>query len=495
MSRGRAFFMPESDDSKMSLLISGATIIDGVAEGPVEGRSIWIEGQRIKAIGRRADFGVPPGAKNVDARGKYVIPGLMNANVHLLGGALSPTNLLRYFDRYEELVVEAAQVALKNGLTTVFDTLGPRKPLMAVRDRIASGELPGSRFFCAGWIVGLDGLLSLDFSAKATEVVAASIVEQINGLCAENVGPALTWMSAEQVAKEVHAYMDKGVDFIKYAASEHRWGDPTSSLVFSPRVQKAMVAQIHRRGLTAQAHISSIETVWTAVEAGCDLIQHCNTTGPFPIPDETLELMVEQQTGAAVFPFTRRRFEWIMNNCEIDRAYFQTSEINCRNLLAAGAKLLLANDGSVWGPELATDPRRKKFWVAPGEDDLSTLEGGHFVWLKAMEEMGMAPMEMLRAATRNIAAAYGKSTDLGTLEPGKLADLLILDRNPLASSENYRSIHMIIKEGAIVDRDALPEKVVLAKSLDPTTEEALAYRAHRHIGRSGFPLCPCDFES
>src|SRR5437660_1466958 len=119
----------------MSLLVSGATIIDGVAQKPLHGRSIWIEEGRIKAIGGRDELGVPPRAKVIDARGKYVIPGLMNANVHLFG--LQPLeSIAHYTGRYEELIAEAAQVALKSGLTTVFDTYGPRRFLMTVRDRI-----------------------------------------------------------------------------------------------------------------------------------------------------------------------------------------------------------------------------------------------------------------------------------------------------------------------------------------------------------------------
>src|SRR5262245_18474307 len=133
----------------MPLLIYGATIIDGVAERPVEGKTIWIEGTRIKAIGMRDELSVPADVPVIDARGKYVIPGLMNANVHLLGDSRME-NLLRHLGRYEELIAEAAQVALKGGLTTVFDTWGPRRSLMTVRDRVNAGELPGCRIFCAG---------------------------------------------------------------------------------------------------------------------------------------------------------------------------------------------------------------------------------------------------------------------------------------------------------------------------------------------------------
>src|SRR5688572_7338499 len=71
-------------DSQMSLIITGAAILDGVAEEPIEGHSIWIDGGRIKAVCRCDELGAPPGAEFIDARGKYAIPGLMNANVHLL---------------------------------------------------------------------------------------------------------------------------------------------------------------------------------------------------------------------------------------------------------------------------------------------------------------------------------------------------------------------------------------------------------------------------
>src|SRR5688572_4371659 len=144
----------------MTMLVCGATMIDGVAERPIEGKDIWIEAGRIKKIGARAEFNVNATTVEViDARGKYVIPGLMNANVHLLMDIRLET-LARYAGRYEELIGEAAQVALKNGLTTVFDTYGPRRFLMSVCEKIDASELPGSRIYCAGNIVGLDGPMS-----------------------------------------------------------------------------------------------------------------------------------------------------------------------------------------------------------------------------------------------------------------------------------------------------------------------------------------------
>src|SRR5262249_51218776 len=89
------------------------------------------------------------------------------------------------------------------------------------------------------------------------------------------------------------------------------------------------------------------------------------------------------------------------------------------------------------------------------------LGEGHFRWLAAAAERGLAPMEALRAATSNVAAAYGHADDLGTLEPGKSADLVILGADPLEDARNYRQIVAVMKDGAPGDRDNLPVRPIL----------------------------------
>jgi predicted amidohydrolase YtcJ len=127
----------------------------------------------------------------------------------------------------------------------------------------------------------------------------------------------------------------------------------------------------------------------------------------------------------------------------------------------------------------------------PGEDGLIDIEAGHFAWFMAMEEKGCASMEMLRAATRNIAMAYGQGGDLGTLQPGKIADLLILDRNPLARAVNYRSIDKIIKDGKVIDREALPTNPILTRP-EPTEELEQSYKSFLREGWSPMlPMCMC----
>ncbi len=96
---------------------------------------------------------------------------------------------------------------------------------------------------------------------------------------------------------------------------------------------------------------------------------------------------------------------------------------------------------------------------------------------------------MLKAATSNIAAAYGKGDRLGTLEPGKVADLRILGKNPLQAAENYRTIETVIQGGRIIDTVKLPERSILTRPLDPSQEEAdyVPFVASRET----FPMCRC----
>ena len=100
---------------------------------------IVVDSRKILSIGPRGRVTIPAGAREVNVAGKYIIPGMMDANVHLVLGS-SIEFIVRYEGRYEELIEEAAQVALKNGVTTVFDSWGPLQPLINVRGRINKGE-------------------------------------------------------------------------------------------------------------------------------------------------------------------------------------------------------------------------------------------------------------------------------------------------------------------------------------------------------------------
>jgi imidazolonepropionase-like amidohydrolase len=440
-----------------TLAITGGTIIDGTGRAPIVDGAILVEDGRIKAIGSMRDLRVPTGATVVDARGKYIIPGLMDANLHLFLN-LDLETLIRYEDRYHEIILEAAQIALKTGQTTVFDTWGPRAALVRARDLINSGKAPGSRIYLAGNIIGFDGPLSSDFRANAAPFVSKAFAKRINETWEQGTGRSLLWMTPDEVRSAIREYAKKDVNLLKYGASGHV---DMNFISFSPRAQKAIVEEGHRAGLTVQAHTTSVESLDLAIEAGIDIVTHGDISGPTrPIPDETIRKLVERGTSVSALPVTQRHID-AMEKYAGSRTllpYMKIAKTNHRNMMKAGVKLLLSTDAGIEHPLLMAESQTV---AADTVDPRVKLGEGHFNAMLALEEEGMDRMEILKAATSNIAKAY-KLPDIGSLEAGKIADLVILDANPLESARNYRRIHAVIKDGKVVDLRALPVAPIIS---------------------------------
>lgn len=427
------------------LAIVGATIIDGTGGAPIDDGVIVVEGERIRLVGG-SSTPVPPDAERIEARGRFVMPGMMDANVHLFF-PVHPEGLIRHEGAYEPVMAEAAQVALKGGLTTVFDTWGPREALTHVRDRIDGGEIVGSRVRFAGNIIGLTGPTSADFFPQSRAVLSKPIADEVDARWEQGVGAELLWMTAAEVRARVQAYVASGSqNFLKYASSGHA---NIQFICFSEKVQRAIVEVGHEAGLTVQAHTTSPESLRMAIEAGCDILQHGDITGLAPMPEETLATIASRRVPCAAIFATRRFLAW--NDAHMPEPMRTANRIkddNDRRLIAARAELLLTTDSGVFPPFSAQNPLLSA--LATAHDSHYAMGEAHFHWLEAAAELGMKPMDALLAATRNVARAYRVEQDLGTLEPGKVADLLILDKDPLAHPRNYRSIVSVMKEGRIV---------------------------------------------
>jgi imidazolonepropionase-like amidohydrolase len=448
----------------------GATLIDGTGSPPRANSAVVVSGDRIAWVGPTSELDHTRKFKEIDLDGKFLIPGLLDANAHLVVD-WEPEVLLRYEPGcYDELVLEAAQVALCAGITTVFDTFGPIQSLRRVRDRINAGDAIGTRIFLAGNIIGNDGPWSDDFIPALGQSMSSSVVDSINWHWSQGVGAELTWMSADAVRHAVREYIaSSGIDFVKYSSSSHAH---LRFLAFSPDAQRAIVEEAHKAGMTAQACTMGPEALKVAIEAGVDLLQHGNHTGRYLMPTEILDTIVKRQLPCVAFLYTDRYLQAITerkpqwNGTEYGTIQVAKDQ-NARRLIKAGAKLLLANDMGVFGPTSKTSP----FYGAYQDqipDPPQYLGKSHIFWLKAAVERGMAPMDCLLATTRNIAQAYGMHDELGTIEVGKRADLLVLDGDPLKNVDNYGRIVQIIKDGDLVDRQRLPEHPVLTSSSQAT---------------------------
>lgn len=466
------FVSPSAKAQKVALV--GATIIDGNGGTPILNGVIVYDGKKILAVGPGGKVTLPADAQKIDVSGKYIIPGMMDANVHLVPwpswGWIE--FLARYENNFDGIIEEGAQIGLKNGLTTVFDSMGPLKPLMHVRDRINSGEVEGSRLFVAGNIVGFRAVFTSPESMKSA---TKAFQERMNNAFEATGGPDLEWLTPQQIYDRMTKYVAQGVDFVKYGASGD--GAPVNSstgqaavLRFTPEQQKAMVDAVHAAGKIIQTHQDAAQTLKIVVEVGNDMAQHCANTGPSRITDDTIKMMLEKHFYCGT--------QWNVLSPEQERMVKENrfpgnDEGNGKpgmnynledsvRLIKAGVPQLVSTDAGTIDPdvekEYATRTRGGGGGGGPHRADIGEAEVQDMI---AMRQRGMTNMMILQASTKNIAAAYHKLDMIGTLEPGKMADLVVLTADPLADIENVRKIAMVVKEGKTVDRDALPRHPIL----------------------------------
>ncbi len=469
--------------------IVGGTVIDGNGGPPLEEAVVVIRDGRIAAMGPATSTPVPSGARELEAAGKFVTPGFVDTNVHLsLYGGNSGERyetLVRYHDRQEDVVLESAQIQLKYGVTTVRDSYGVLPPLKAVRDRIERGEAMGSRILAAGNIVGWGGPFSITFSL-IPEAGLTPFQERMNDLIAQGAGEDLMDMTPSELRVAINAYLDRGVNFVKYGGTGHT-SIPTL-IGFSPEAQKVLVEETHRRGLVAETHSTTLEGLRLSIEAGVDLVQHPEILSPREITDEMVALFRErdiicsmlvntmtgpawkehlekresaakalEKSGAALTGHQGKPEERELTAAEKRRQAeeagesLETRRRNAMKLIAGGCRVTVGTDNyRAAAPEFARKPK-------PGYQDAGE---GTIVAIEGLVELGMTPSQALVSATRNGAVACRGLSEFGTIENGKLADLLVLDANPLENISNIRKLSMVMKAGKIVETEKLPEKPV-----------------------------------
>ena len=474
---------PRAQESTTAIV--GATLVDGTGGAPIASAVVLISGSRIAAAGPSGAVTIPAGATRIDARGRWIVPGFIDTNVHLsLYGGQNERyeTLVRYQSRQDDIVLEAAQNDLTYGITTVRDSYGALVPLVSVRDKIARGERIGARILAAGNILGWSGPYSFSFSRVTSPLTLFQ--EQMNDYLAQGAGEELMGMTPADLRAAIGAYIDKGPDFIKYGGTSH-FSEPTF-IGFSADAQRAIVEESHRRNRFVETHATSVEGLRMAVAAGVDGVQHPEALDGRDLPDDIVaamcgrgivaSMLVSTITGPAWTRHMKARDEAEKKKIDAQKdaarglahekttaerrkedadagAGLEVRRRNAQKLIRAGCIVTPGTD-SYWAaaPELTRTPK-------PIDQDHGM---GTILAIEGFVELGMTPAQAIVAATKNGAIASRRADDLGTIEKGKLADFVVLTADPLAAIANIRKVESVYKEGRPIDRARLPEVRVLS---------------------------------
>lgn len=455
----------------IAIAITDVTVIDGTGAAPRSDVTVVINGGRIASIGNDP---APADAVVIDGDGKYLLPGFIDSNVHasIYGNSRRRETVVKYGDRNEDLALEFLQRQLMHGVTTVRDSYGALVPLMAVRDRIDRGEAVGARILVAGNILGWGGPFSMTFSLMQ-ESELTEFQARWNDWIAQGAGEELMDMGPVELRAAVNTYLDKGPNFIKYGGTSH-FRVP-SLIGFSPRAQRVIVEETHKRGLVAETHATSSESLRMAVEAGIDLIQHPEILSR-DYPQDLIDLIVERDVICAMRSNTLAGNVWqahleskakamaALSDAEPPRTgaerrarqnrlghHYEIQRRNAERLIAAGCTVSIATDNYQ-----GSAPEFRK--VAKPEYQEAGI--GSVLAIEGLVELGMTESEAIVAATRNGAIAARRLDRIGTIEVGKDADLILLNDNPLTDISNIRSLDRVIAQGRVIDTRSLPEKRV-----------------------------------
>ncbi|MGA3164710.1 MAG: amidohydrolase family protein [Terriglobia bacterium] len=402
------------------------TLIDEKSAEPRPNALIEITGGKFRSISTfSSSFVKPAGAAFLDLGSETCLPGLVESHTHiLLQGDQKPgqydEQILKWSLPYRTILgTQAARRALEYGFTTIRDleTEGAYYADVSIRDAIKQGIIPGPRMQVATRALDVTGayaLLGYDPALKLPHGV--QVVD----------GP-------DECRKAVREQISNGADWIKVYADQRistAEGVVHSILTFTPEELHAIVDETHREHHKVAAHAMGLEGAHNAVEAGVDSLEH----GAY-IADADLKTMVERGIWYVptlyIFIYAEELHEaagfpgW-KGGIEIHAETF-------RRALQAGAKIAFGTD--VGGFEWTITPAKE---------------------FPLMVKYGMTPAQALRSATVSGAALLGLGDQIGTVEPGKWADLVAVQGNPLSDISTLENINFVMKEGAVCKRPGQP---------------------------------------
>lgn len=419
-----------SAESTSRLALVGGMLLDGTGGAPVHHAAILLQNDRIVAAGPASLVVIPPGTPIIDTRGETMMPGLIELHAHLV--LVGHGDITAWFDwleahhdkhTLEQIMELSARQLLSAGITSTVDLGAPLKESVRVRDRILNGEIPGPRLSVSGpWIIPKAAI----FPAMCQTIVHT---------------PA-------EAARATEENIRGGADVIKLQGG----------LTFDE--YKAVVAVAHRYHVKVHAHLYDEAAVRDAFAAGVDILQHVGSAGTAPYDPKLVREIVE--SGRPVVPTAAHRV-WVLPAtrefperledpalerefpadiwAELQDSFHQLSTLSYfRNSAQEESN----------GDDSISQWIRAGAVIGMGSDNGSPLNFHHdALWreAKVFVDHGMPASKVIAALTSGNARILGKEGELGTIEPGKLADIVVIRGNPLFDIVALSDVDVVVKGG------------------------------------------------
>ena len=445
-----------------SIAIVGATLVHPERDGEravAPDSTIIIIGNRIHAVGRTGTIAVPAGSTIIDGRGKWVVPGLVDAHVHFFQSGNLYTRpdaadfnawmpYAKEVERNKARLPATFKVWLASGVTTVVDIGGPFWNF-DMRDS-AQRTKAAPRVVVAGPLISTIDDPPLDLGDP----------------------PIIKITSADEARALVRRELARKPDYIKVWFIYRFAGD----LGAQEAIVKATGDEAHAAGVPLAVHATQLATAKAALRAGADYLVH--SVDDAPVDEEFLQLAKARRIVYCPTLFVHEGYQYALSNrwkptaAELRLADPQIlavmDDLNRmpREVIPARVASAMADPPPVRVPEAAMRNLRV-VWdagipVAMGTDagNIGTLHGPSvFREMALMQEAGLTPLEVLRSATVNGARAARREMDIGMIAPGRLADLVIVDDDPLRDPGNLSHIHRVIKDGTVFDPGELMRSI------------------------------------
>ncbi|MEP2670675.1 MAG: amidohydrolase family protein [Cyclobacteriaceae bacterium] len=457
----------------------GGTLINSNGDKPIENATILINNNIIEKVGKAGKVKLPDGTHVIDVNGKYLIPGLIDSHVHFFqsGGLYTrpdAIDLRNVFGYEQELALIQERLPhtfasyLSAGVTAVADVGGPMLNF-DIRSQ-ANSTKKAPRVIVAGPLISTVANPKLDIGDP----------------------PIVKVSSNEEVDKLVQKLSDQKADLIKI------WFIVSPQLNFEDNLKliQRTIDQSHAKGIRVAVHATQLATAKEAVKAGADILVH--SVDDKEVDDEFIKLLKQKGTiytsSISVLDGYNRtfaqQFDFNQADFEIADPYFMGSLFDLRKIskdeIPERVQNIMANPGAAIESARERVNIAKKnlkklqdagVTIATGTDagNIGTLHASSmYQELVIMKDAGLSANEILTNSTLNGAKLMGKEKELGSIAPGKLADIIVLDKNPLEDITNYRSISMVMKDGETYD----PKELLSSTPEEIAQRQLVAYNAH-----------------